>query len=347
MEEQEQRMSTATTPSRRRLAQATLAAVGTATVLLVVAILPAEYGVDPTGVGRALGLSKISERPVIVDANGTGPEVLYAFDLAWQVREETILQREGYLTPRDVQERVPFSFDGSNLTQMTAILRWEDDDRIDGEPTDPDVFEISLNGPDDVRSQYVSAANEEDGNGKIEGSVQWRSVPTPALDDSGRYLIDTKADDSAQGAWNALVRLYQAGGKDGEPDPGNKWNLTIRARTFGLTNLGTFGSNIAGDRVSLTLPPGGAVEYKFRMEEGNNLTYRWTSSAVVTFDFHGDEPGQEDTPTSHKQGAADRDSGTLVIPFDGRHGWWWYNSGTTQVTVTLETQGDYEILGVV
>jgi hypothetical protein len=39
---------------------ATLLAIGVAAVLLVVAILPAEYGIDPLGTGRALGLTALS-----------------------------------------------------------------------------------------------------------------------------------------------------------------------------------------------------------------------------------------------------------------------------------------------
>ncbi len=43
-------------PSAARLIRATLLAASLAGVLLVAVILPAEYGFDPTGVGRAVGL---------------------------------------------------------------------------------------------------------------------------------------------------------------------------------------------------------------------------------------------------------------------------------------------------
>lgn len=48
-------------PSSRSLLRATLVAVGVATVLLVGAVLPAEFGVDPTGIGRVLGLTQMGE----------------------------------------------------------------------------------------------------------------------------------------------------------------------------------------------------------------------------------------------------------------------------------------------
>lgn len=47
-------------PSLRQLNRATLIAFGAA-VILVTTVLPAEYGVDPTGVGRLLGLTEMGE----------------------------------------------------------------------------------------------------------------------------------------------------------------------------------------------------------------------------------------------------------------------------------------------
>jgi hypothetical protein len=48
-------------PSRRKLLIGSAAAVSVAAVALVVFILPAEYGIDPTGAGSALGLTKLAE----------------------------------------------------------------------------------------------------------------------------------------------------------------------------------------------------------------------------------------------------------------------------------------------
>src|SRR3546814_5774846 len=44
-------------PSTDRLLKATALAVAVATVILVTAVLPAEYGIDPTGIGTQLGLN--------------------------------------------------------------------------------------------------------------------------------------------------------------------------------------------------------------------------------------------------------------------------------------------------
>lgn len=48
-------------PTSRQLAISTVVAFATASVLLVTVVLPAEYGIDPTGVGRALGLTQMGE----------------------------------------------------------------------------------------------------------------------------------------------------------------------------------------------------------------------------------------------------------------------------------------------
>ena len=48
-------------PSSRQLVRSTAVAAAVAAGLLVTVVLPSEYGVDPTGVGRALGLTEMGE----------------------------------------------------------------------------------------------------------------------------------------------------------------------------------------------------------------------------------------------------------------------------------------------
>jgi hypothetical protein len=48
-------------PSSRALLRSTLIAAAVAAVLLVTVVLPAEYGVDPTGIGRVIGLTEMGE----------------------------------------------------------------------------------------------------------------------------------------------------------------------------------------------------------------------------------------------------------------------------------------------
>jgi hypothetical protein len=53
--------SRAELPSTRQLIRSTLIAAVSAMVLLYSVVLPSEYGVDPTGIGRTLGLTEMGE----------------------------------------------------------------------------------------------------------------------------------------------------------------------------------------------------------------------------------------------------------------------------------------------
>ncbi len=53
--------SRAQLPSTRQLLRSTATAIVTAAVLLVTAVFPAEYGIDPTGVGKVLGLTAMGK----------------------------------------------------------------------------------------------------------------------------------------------------------------------------------------------------------------------------------------------------------------------------------------------
>jgi hypothetical protein len=55
-------MKQQTGPSVGKLIRATLFALILAAVVLVVAVLPAEYGIDPLGTGRLLGLTQLAEQ---------------------------------------------------------------------------------------------------------------------------------------------------------------------------------------------------------------------------------------------------------------------------------------------
>lgn len=55
-------------PSTGKLLRSTAVAALIAAVLLITTILPAEYGIDPTGIGRALGLTQMGEIKVSLAA---------------------------------------------------------------------------------------------------------------------------------------------------------------------------------------------------------------------------------------------------------------------------------------
>ena len=66
-------------PTVRQLNRATLIAAAAAAVILVTAVLPAEYGIDPTGVGGLLGLTAMGQmKQGAVRAAAPGPAGLAA-----------------------------------------------------------------------------------------------------------------------------------------------------------------------------------------------------------------------------------------------------------------------------
>lgn len=95
------------------------------------------------------------------------------------------------------------------------------------------------------------------------------------------------------------------------------------------------------DTMTFTLAPGEGVEVKLVMREGAKAYFAWIADGgVVNYDTHGDNSsGQK---ISYEKGrAVPADDGELEAAFDGNHGWFWRNRSDAEVTVTLETQGDY------
>jgi len=92
-------------PSAIALVKATLAALVVAAIVLVVAVLPAEYGIDPTGAGRALGLAGLFEAgqeaaavagaPATITANEGGPLHPQFNEYREDTREFTIEPKTG------------------------------------------------------------------------------------------------------------------------------------------------------------------------------------------------------------------------------------------------------------
>lgn len=335
----------------RRLLLSTLAALGLAVVVLLVAVLPAEYGYDPTGLGRASGFSRLYEGPpphveVAPEDAGQVP-TLYALDARWELLEVPIATQEGYLSTAQGEERVTLPLAVPNLTSVTARLMWNDTDALEGERTLPDFFEVSIRAPDGRRSQLVGAPNDAEGRGNLTASLSWRSIPFPQ-EANGTLTLSTEEDRSAVGNWTFVVRLYSAGGLENRTDvtdAGNNWTLAVRAEAYSLRLDRQAGRE--GDRVRLTLPPGAGVEYKFIMEPNATLRYAWTSTAPLYWDLHAEQESHDpEDVTRYAEGTSTGEEGSLTAPFAGRHGWYWQNRGNEPVTVRLQTSGEYRILGV-
>ncbi|MGQ0733233.1 MAG: HupE/UreJ family protein [Acidobacteriota bacterium] len=96
------------------------------------------------------------------------------------------------------------------------------------------------------------------------------------------------------------------------------------------------------DEVSFTLEPGRFVEYKYRVDKGAPVLFSWRATREVEYDFHTEpqNTGSSDVVSFEKGTAAAR-LGSYVAPFDGLHGWYWKNTGSEPVTVTVHSTGFY------
>ena len=102
------------------------------------------------------------------------------------------------------------------------------------------------------------------------------------------------------------------------------------------------------DTIALVIPPRSGLEYKFSLLKGASLDYAWaTNGGNLYFDFHGEPAG--DTSgyfKSYREDTGTRSQGTQSVPFEGSHGWYWRNDTHSPITVTLKTQGRYDIIGI-
>ncbi|MER9630911.1 hypothetical protein [Mesorhizobium sp. M0296] len=94
------------------------------------------------------------------------------------------------------------------------------------------------------------------------------------------------------------------------------------------------------DELSFTLAPGQGAEVKLVMRQGAKANFSWTADGgVVNFETHGDGGGQS---VSYEKGrSVPADEGAIEAAFDGNHGWFWRNRGGSDVTLTIQTEGDY------
>lgn len=104
------------------------------------------------------------------------------------------------------------------------------------------------------------------------------------------------------------------------------------------------------NKVVIEVPAGKGLEYKFQMAEHTNLSYDWSTAnnESIYFDFHGEPEG--DTTgyfESYAISTATKAKGSMTTPFSGVHGWYWKNTSDKAISITLETEGAYELIGFI
>lgn len=104
-------------PTTKQLIRSTLIALSTAMVLLVTVILPAEYAIDPTGVGKVLGLTEMGEIKAQLEQEAAEDEARTRVLVATKVESEApktankanqLVEENMALSPRVTKQRSQF-----------------------------------------------------------------------------------------------------------------------------------------------------------------------------------------------------------------------------------------------
>jgi hypothetical protein len=255
-------------PSSAKLMTSTILAAIAATGLLVTTVLPADYGIDPTGAGRILGLTDMGVTKV---------------RLAAEAEADRVASAEGE-APAQAGEAPAAAADVSNAEIAKRIASLENSVR--------ELIRLNSAGP---LAETAQPAPEEPVAMEPAKEVQ---------------QVEEVAAIPAEKPVKAI-----------EP-------------------------TAKSDSVSVNLAPGEGIEIKLVMEEGAQANFAWaTEGGPVNFDTHGDGPGKK--AISYEKGrGVEADEGTIVAAFTGNHGWFWRNRGDSDITLTLNTEGNYaEIKG--
>ena len=96
------------------------------------------------------------------------------------------------------------------------------------------------------------------------------------------------------------------------------------------------------DSVALTVNPYDYVEYKYHLARGASMVFSWQADAPLIHEFHGEpDTYPKDKVQSYDKSRRQAGNGSLVAPFNGIHGWYWENPGSTPIHVKLVSAGYY------
>jgi hypothetical protein len=149
-------------PSSRQLLRATLVAIAAASVILVAIVLPAEYGIDPLGTGRATGLYR-PRADAIVPATASAPAAQAMAGLSNAVLESS--------TPFRTEEMTVTLESGEGAEVKAAMRQGE---RLvfswttSGGGVDVDMHGEVAGAADEAYTSYVKGEAQTSGHGALE-----------------------------------------------------------------------------------------------------------------------------------------------------------------------------------
>ncbi len=106
-------------PSAAKLIKSTFVAIALAALILVTAVLPAEYGIDPTGVGNVLGLTKMGEIKVSL-AQEAAAEMVTATAKVMKTETQEVAKPVAKASENTVETQVQKSVKSDSITLSLA-----------------------------------------------------------------------------------------------------------------------------------------------------------------------------------------------------------------------------------
>lgn len=178
-------------PSGKRIALSVAAAFAVALVVLFVAVLPAEYGIDPTRLGRALGLTELNtpasrtiEVKDVLGGNERVREVeIPAFNEPVPLPNPAVHQTED----RPIQTRtLTLTLEEGQQTEIKTVLR-ESKAILYTWKTDGGLVYCDLHGHDPAAGQEFFVRYREDQEGATEATG---SLVAPFAGEHGWYWLN-------------------------------------------------------------------------------------------------------------------------------------------------------------
>jgi len=131
-----------------------------------------------------------------------------------------------------------------------------------------------------------------------------------------------------------------------------QWN-EIPAPTGKEALARTYPAGYRTDVIDVPIPGNnGELEYMIQMKAAGTVVYSWEVRGIGNpqsfyTEFHGHTekaPGQPGDLMFYEKAAGSNQSGSLIAPWQGIHGWYWQNKSEAPVVVRLHMAGFYELI---
>ncbi len=103
------------------------------------------------------------------------------------------------------------------------------------------------------------------------------------------------------------------------------------------------------DETKVVVPAGRGIEFKIDMLKYGKMKYEWNTSngEILYFDFHGEVKQEKEVKEVYFESYTIANSnnmvGTFLAPYEGKHGWFFRNTGDEDVVVNLRLKGQYAL----